>query len=449
MDVVTLSRLQFAITSMFHFIFVPLTLGLSLLIAYMETKYVITGDIVWLRMTKFWGKLFLINFTLGIVTGITLEFQFGMNWAEYSRYVGDIFGAPLAIESTIAFFLESSFIGLWVFGWNKVSKNVHALSIWLVALATNLSGLWILLANGWMQHPVGYAIRNGRAEMVDFLAMMTNPYGLLKFFHTIFSGYVVAAFFVMGVSAWHLLKKTNQDFFGRSFRMAAAFGLVSSLLVFLVGDFHAAEVAKTQPTKFAAMESVWETRKAAPYHFMLIPDVAHERNALETVSVPKLLSFMAFHDGNAEIRGLKDFPAEDRPPVLLTFAGFRGMAGLGMLFMLLTLVAFMLSRKERIDSSPLFLRIMLYSLPLPYVAAQLGWVLAEVGRQPWIVYGVLRTSDAVSRSISVSQVVASLIGFTLLYGLLAFVDLYLLIKFARKSPDIDLPAIRRTTRQEV
>jgi len=448
MDIVTLSRLQFAITSMFHFIFVPLTLGLSLLIAYMETKYVSTGDSVWLRMTKFWGKLFLINFTLGIVTGITLEFQFGMNWAEYSRYVGDIFGAPLAIESTIAFFLESSFIGLWVFGWNKVSKNVHALSIWLVALATNFSGFWILLANGWMQHPVGYTIRNGRAEMVDFMAMVTNPYGLLKFFHTIFSGYVVAAFFVMGISAWHLLKKTNQDFFRRSFRTAAAFGLVSSLLVFVVGDFHAAEVAKTQPTKFAAMESVWETRKAVPYHFILIPDVDNERNALETASVQKLLSFMAFHDGDAEIRGLKDFPAEDRPPLLLTFTGFRGMAGLGMLFMLLTLVAFLVSRKERIDSSPLFLKIMLYSLPLPYVAAQLGWVLAEVGRQPWIVYGVLRTSDAVSRSISVSQVVTSLIGFTLLYGLLAFVDLYLLIKFARKGPDNDLAAIMRTTRQE-
>ncbi|NJD55478.1 MAG: cytochrome ubiquinol oxidase subunit I [Nitrospirae bacterium] len=449
MDVVTLSRLQFAVTSMFHFIFVPLTLGLSVLIAYMETRYVRTGDIAWLRMTKFWGKLFLINFTLGIVTGITLEFQFGMNWAEYSRYVGDIFGAPLAIESTVAFFLESSFIGLWVFGWNKVSKKVHALSIWLVAFATNLSGLWILLANGWMQHPVGYEIRNGRAEMVDFIAMLTNPYGLLKFFHTIFSGYVIAAFFVMGISAWHLLKKRDQDLFRRSFRTAATFGLASSLLVFLVGDFHAAEVAKTQPAKFAAMESVWETQRAAPYHLLLVPDVANERNAVETVSVPKMLSFLAFHDGDAEVRGLKDFPKADRPPVLPVLAGFRGMAALGMFFMLLTLVAFILSRKDHMDSYPLFLRTMLWSLPLPYLAAQLGWIVAEVGRQPWIVYGMLRTSDAVSRSVSASQVAASLIGFTLLYGLLAVVDIYLLFKFARKGPDNDIGSMVRTARQEI
>ena len=449
MDVVTLSRLQFGVTSMFHFIFVPLTLGLSILIAYMESKYVSTGDVVWLRMTKFWGKLFLINFTLGVVTGITLEFQFGMNWAEYSRYVGDIFGAPLAIESTVAFFLESSFIGLWVFGWNKVSRKVHALSIWLVALATNLSGLWILLANGWMQHPVGYVIRNGRAEMVDFTALLTNPYGLLKFFHTIFSGYVVAAFFVMGISAWHLLRKANQDFFRRSFRMAATFGLISALLVFLVGDFHAANVAGTQPAKFAAMEAVWETQKSAPYHFMLIPDVENERNTVESISVPKLLSFLAFHNGNAEVRGLKEFPRADRPPVLPVLAGFRGMAGLGILFMLLTLIAVILSRKERISESPLFLRIMLYCLPLPYIATQLGWVVAEVGRQPWIVYNVLRTADGVSRSISVPQVAASLAGFTLLYSLLALIDLYLLIKFARKGPDNDVSSVVRTERQEV
>lgn len=449
MDVVTLSRLQFAVTSMFHFIFVPLTLGLSLLLAYMESKYVSTGDVVWLRMTKFWGKLFLINFTLGVVTGITLEFQFGMNWAEYSRYVGDIFGAPLAIESTVAFFLESSFIGLWVFGWNKVSRKVHALSIWLVALATNLSGLWILLANGWMQHPVGYVIRNGRAEMTDFMALLSNPYGLLKFFHTIFSGYVVAAFFVMGISAWHLLRKANQDFFRRSFRVAATFGLVSALLVFLVGDFHAANVAGTQPAKFAAMEAVWETKEAAPYHFMLIPDVEKERNTVEAISVPKLLSFLAFHDGNAVVRGLKEFPKGDRPPVLPVLAGFRGMAGLGMLFMLLTFMAVILSRKERIGRSRFFLRIMLYALPLPYIATQLGWIVAEVGRQPWIVYNVLRTADGVSRSISVPQVIASLTGFTLLYGLLALVDLYLLVKFARKGPDNDLSSIVRTARQEV
>jgi len=224
MDVVMLSRIQFAATAMFHFIFVPLTLGISIMVAWMQTRYVATNDETYLRMTKFWGKLFLINFALGVVTGITMEFQFGMNWAEYSRYVGDIFGAPLAIEATVAFFLESVFIGVWIFGWKKVSKKVHLLSIWLVALATNLSALWILLANGWMQHPVGYVIRNNRAEMVDFAALVTNPFGLIKFGHQVLSGYAVAAFFVMGISAWHLLRKNEMDFFKRSFKQAALFG---------------------------------------------------------------------------------------------------------------------------------------------------------------------------------------------------------------------------------
>jgi len=441
MDTLALSRLQFAVTAMFHFIFVPLTLGLSILIAYMESRYVNTGNEIYLKMTKFWGKLFLINFALGIVTGITMEFQFGMNWAEYSKYVGDIFGAPLAIEATMAFFLESTFIGLWIFGWNRISKKVHALSIWLVAVATNLSALWILLANGWMQKPVGYVLRNNRAEMVDFGAMLTNSYGWLKFFHTIFSGYVIAAFFVMGISAYHLLKKSNAVFFKKSFRIAATFGLVSSLLVFLVGDFHAAEVAHTQPTKFAAMESVWETQKSVPYNLMVIPDIKNETNIVETAGIPGLLSFLAFHDSSAEVVGLKAFPKEDRPPVLPTFLSFRGMAALGMLFMLLTLVAFILSLTNRLESSTIFLRIILYSLPLPYIAAQLGWIVAEVGRQPWIVYNVLRTSEAVSKSITPLQVWGSLLGFTLLYGALALVDIYLLTRFAKKGPDEDVSSL--------
>lgn len=449
MDALFLSRLQFAVTAGFHFIFVPLTLGLSVLVAYMETRYVRTGDEQYLRMTKFWGKLFLINFALGVVTGITLEFQFGMNWAEYSKYVGDIFGAPLAIEATVAFFLESTFLGLWIFGWNRISKRLHALSIWLVAFASNLSALWILLANGWMQRPVGYVLRNGRAEMVDFGAMVFNTYGWLKFLHTLFSGYVVAAFFVMGISAYHLLKKSHTDFFKASFRMAAAFGLASSFLVFLVGDFHAAEVAATQPTKFAAMEAVWETRTSVPYHLLLIPDVGGERNIVEALSIPKLLSFLAFHTGDARVVGLKEFPKEERPPVLLTLFSFRTMAALGMLFMLLTLIAFVLSRQNRLESVPLFLKVMLYAIPLPYIATQLGWIVAEVGRQPWIVYGVLKTSDAVSRNITTGQVAASLAGFVLVYGLLAAVDIYLLTKYARKGPDEDLSSMITATRQEV
>ena len=441
MDVLFMSRLQFAVTSMFHFIFVPLTLGLSILTAFMETRYVLSGDETWLKMAKFWGKLFLINFALGVVTGITLEFQFGMNWAEYSKYVGDIFGAPLAIEATVAFFMESVFIGVWIFGWNKVSKTFHAVSIWLVAIATNFSALWILLANGWMQHPVGYVLRNGRAEMVDFLAMVTNPYGLLKFGHQIVSGYTVAAFFVMGISAWHLLRKNQPDFFTRSFKLAAVFGLVSAILVGVIGDFHAVEVAKTQPTKFAAMESVWETRKGVGLNLILLPDEKRECNAIERLCIPNMVSLLAFHEPSAEIKGLKDFPRELRPPVMLTYLSFRAMVGLGTLFILLSLVGVFLSRTGRLQNFPLFLKVLVYAIPLPYIANQLGWVVAEVGRQPWIVYGVLKTSDAVSRSITTAQVVGSLAGFTLLYGFLGVVDIYLLIKYARKGPDDDLSGI--------
>jgi cytochrome bd ubiquinol oxidase subunit I len=441
MDVVGLSRLQFALTSMFHWIFVPLTLGLSILTAYMETRYVRSGDQTYLRMAKFWGRLFLVNFALGVVTGITMEFQFGMNWAEYSKYVGDIFGAPLAIEATMAFFLESVFIGLWIFGWDKISKRAHAASLWIVAIATNLSALWILLANGWMQNPVGYVLRNNRAEMVDFGALLTNPYGWLKFGHTLTSGYMVAAFFVMGVSAYHLLKKNQLEFFRRSFRIAAVFGLASTLAVALIGDFHAAEVAKTQPTKFAAMESIWETQKNVGFNLVVFPDTQKECNAVEGLCVPNLLSYLAFHTPNAEIKGLKDFPRDERPPVMPTFMSFRLMVTLGFLMLLLSLLAVFYAKRNVLEAHPLFLKIMLFSIPLPYLAGQLGWIVAEVGRQPWIVYGVLKTSHAVSQSISTAQVVASLLGFTLLYGGLGVIDIYLLSKFAKQGPDFNaLPA---------
>ncbi len=449
MDVVDLSRLQFALTSMFHWIFVPLTLGLSLVTAFMETRYVQSGDEMYLRMAKFWGKLFLINFALGIVTGITLEFQFGMNWAEYSKYVGDIFGAPLAIEATLAFFLESVFIGVWIFGWNKLSKTAHAVAIWLVAFATNLSALWILLANGWMQHPVGYVLRNNRAEMVDFGAMLTNPYGWLKFGHTLTSGYVVAAFFVMGVSAYHLLKKNQPEFFRRSFRIAAVFGLLSTLAVAVIGDFHTAEVAQTQPTKFAAMESLWETQKNVGFNLFIIPDTEKECNIIEGPCVPNLLSYLAFHAADAEIKGLKAFPREERPPVWPTFLSFRIMVGLGFAMLLITVVAVIYAIRGTLELHPLFLKIMLFSIPLPYIAGQLGWIVAEVGRQPWIVYGVLKTTHAVSQSISTLQVYASLIGFTLLYGGLGVVDIYLLSKFSKKGPDNDTSSLLKPVKEGI
>jgi cytochrome d ubiquinol oxidase subunit I len=435
MDVLSLSRLQFAATAGFHFIFVPLTLGLSVLVAWMESRWVATGDTMYLRMTRFWGKLFLINFALGVVTGLTMEFQFGMNWARYSRFVGDVFGAPLAIEATVAFFLESTFIGLWIFGWRRVSKKVHAFSMWMVAFATNLSALWILLANGWMQHPVGYAIRNGRAEMTDFWALVTNGYAWWKFSHTVLSGYVVAAFFVLGVSAWHLLRKNERPLFTASFRIAAVFGLVSSVFIIAAGDFAAKDVAKAQPTKLAAMESHWETGKAVPFYVLVVPDAKNERNSVQALPIPGMVSFLSFGNFHAEVKGLKDFPREDRPPVMEVFVSFRAMVALGGLFVFLSALGVFLVRSGKLEQYPLFLKVLFYAIPLPYIAAQLGWAVAEVGRQPWMVYGVLRTADGVSINVSVEQAALSLIGFILFYGFLGLLDVWLLAKYARKGPD--------------
>jgi cytochrome bd ubiquinol oxidase subunit I len=445
MDVLSLSRLQFAVTAAFHFLFVPLTLGLSILVAFMETRYLRTDDPMYLKMTKFWGKLFLINFALGVVTGITMEFQFGMNWAEYSRYVGDIFGAPLAIEATEAFFLESTFIGLWVFGWTKVSKKVHVLSIWLVAFSTNLSALWILLANGWMQRPVGFVLRNGRAEMTDFGALVTNRFGWVTFGHTVLSGYVLAAFFVMGISAYHLLRRNEVPLFRSSFRMAAVFGLASSVLVAVAGDLSGTQVARFQPAKLAAMESFWETRPGAPFTILSWPDPGNEKNAVEFLPIPKGLSLMAYHRGDAEVKGLTAFPREERPPVWPVFLSFRLMVGLGLVFILLAFVGLVKSLRGRLEKSPRFLRLVLLVIPLPYIAIQFGWLVTEIGRQPWLVYGLMKTSAGVSASLRSSQVVVSLIGFTLVYGLLAIVDIYLLVKYSKRGPDDGLPGILKST----
>ncbi len=431
MDVVFLSRLQFATAVMFHFLFVPLTLGLSIMIAYMETKYVRTGDELYLRMTKFWGKLFLINFAVGVVTGITLEFQFGTNWSRYSAFVGDIFGSLLAIEATVAFFLESTLLGVWIFGWNKISKRAHAAVMWLVAAAGNLSAIWILMANGWMQHPVGYTIRNGRAELTDFAAVVFNKFAILQFFHMVGAGIVLSAFFVMGISAYHLLKKQHIDFFTRSFRIGLVMGLIFSIFVAAEGDVHGIHVTEVQPVKLAAMESHWETSRNAPLHLLAIPDEEKEENIVQIGSIPGLLSFLGYHDFNAEVKGLKDFPKDERPPVFITFVAFRTMVFLGSLFILLTIIGWF--KRNRLLESPRYLKVMLWSIPLPYIAIQMGWVLAEVGRQPWIVYGLMKTKDAAS-PIAGSQVLTTLIGFFLVYGLLGAAGFYLMVQKAKKGP---------------
>ncbi len=433
MDALILSRLQFAAATIFHFLFVPLTLGLSIMIAIMENRYARTGEEVYLKMTRFWGKIFLINFALGIVTGITLEFQFGTNWSRYSAFVGDIFGSLLAIEATAAFFLESTFIGIWIFGWKKLSPKAHAIVMWFVAGASTLSALWILTANAWMQHPVGYVLRNGRAELESFTAVIFQEFAILEILHTLSAAYILSAFFVMGISAYHLLKKQHVDFFTRSFRIALTFGLIFSLFEVVEGHLHGSDLAVKQPAKLAAMEAHWETSKQAPVYLFALPDETNEKNTLEILPLPGVLSLLATHSLDGVVKGLKDIPRGERPPVLINFASFKTMVALGMYFVLMTLVGFF--KRNRLSESPGYLKLMLYSIPLPYIAIELGWVLAEVGRQPWIVYGVMKTSEAFS-PVATSQVLTSLIAFILIYGILGAIGYFLIIRQARKGPEL-------------
>jgi len=433
MNALLLSRLQFATATLFHFLFVPLTLGLSLLVAIMETIYVKTGDTQYREMAKFWGRLFLINFAVGVVTGITLEFQFGTNWSRYSAYVGDVFGSLLAIEATVAFFLESTFIAVWAFGWKKLSPRAHAATIWVVAFASSLSAVWILIANAWMQYPVGYTVNpeTGRAVLTDFLAVVTQEFAVIQILHTLCAAYLLSGFFVMGVSAYHLLRKQHIIFFTKSFRIALTFALIFSLGTLIMGDFSGQEVARKQPSKLAAMESHWETRTHAPFYMVVIPDEKNGKNLVQIGEIPSGLSLLAFHSAEAQVRGLSDFPKEERPPVTLTFLAFRVMVGLGFLFVALTVSGWIL--RNRLESSRFYLWIMLLCVPLPYIAAEAGWIVTEVGRQPWIVYGLMKTADAVS-PVSTTQVLPTLLAFILVYSLLGGIALYLIVKFARKGP---------------
>jgi cytochrome bd ubiquinol oxidase subunit I len=432
MDVLWLSRLQFAVATMFHFIFVPLTLGLGVLVATMETVYVRTQNEEYKRMAKFWGKIFLINFAVGVVTGITLEFQFGTNWSRYSKYVGDIFGPLLAIEASTSFFLESTFIAVWLFGWNKLSPKAHAVTIWLVAIAATLSAYWILTANAFMQHPIGYEIRGGRAELTDFWAVVTQSYAILTFLHTVIGGFITGAFFVMGISAYNILKGKSLPFFMKSFRLALIFGLIFSIAEVIVGDLHGKSMSVYQPTKLAAVESHWETAKAVPFAMFLWPDEKNEKNSFELIKIPKFMSWIAYGDSNAEVLGLKHWPKEDRPPVTLTFVSFRLMVALGFLFPLLAITGFVF--RNNLENKRWYLWLMVFAVPLPFLASELGWLVTEVGRQPWIVYGVMRTKDAVSH-LDASQVGVSLTAFIVLYTLLGIAAYALILRIAVKGPE--------------
>ncbi|KIV62348.1 Cytochrome d ubiquinol oxidase subunit I [Pseudomonas sp. FeS53a] len=498
--VVDLSRLQFALTAMYHFLFVPLTLGLSFLLAIMESVYVMTGKQVYKDMTQFWGKLFGINFALGVTTGLTMEFQFGTNWAYYSHYVGDIFGAPLAIEGLMAFFLESTFIGLFFFGWDRLSRVQHLTVTWLVALGSNLSALWILIANGWMQNPVGaeFNFETMRMELTDFGALLFNPVAQVKFVHTVAAGYVTGAIFVLAISSWYLLKKRDQGFARRSFAIASAFGLASILSVIVLGDESGYEIGDVQKTKLAAIEAEWDTHPA-PAGFTLfgIPD----QEAMRTdyaIKIPYVLGLIATRSLDKEVTGIKDLLVQhearirngmkayalleqlrggDRseatlaafnavkldlgyglllkkytdkvvdatdeqvrqasldtiPDVLSLFFSFRVMVAAGFLMLALFACAFWASARKNEERKPWLLKWALWSLPLPWLAAQTGWYVAEHGRQPWSIGEVLPTHLSTS-SLSTGDVWGSLTALIAFYSLLLVVEMYLMIRFARLGP---------------
>ncbi|NQX46639.1 cytochrome ubiquinol oxidase subunit I [Paenibacillus tritici] len=444
MDTVMLSRIQFASTTIFHYFFVPVSIGLALLIAIMETMYVRKGNEEYKRMAQFWGKLFLINFAVGVVTGILQEFQFGMNWSDYSRFVGDVFGAPLAIEALLAFFLESTFIGIWIFGWDKVSKRVHLFSIWMVALGTMLSAFWILLANSFMQHPVGFAINNGRAEMNDIFALITNGQLLVEFPHTVLAAYATGAFLVTGISAYKLLKKQDVPFFRKSFEIAAIVGIISSFGVAVAGHAQAQYLVETQPMKMAASEALWgESGDPAPWTIFANIDVDNKTNSNE-IQVPYLLSFLSYSKFSGEVKGMNQLQAEYEqaygpgdyiPPVKTTFWSFRIMVAAGTLMIVLGVYAIYLMWRKKMDKpNTWFMRFMFWGLLLPPIANTSGWIMTEIGRQPWTVFGLMTTEDSVSPNITSGQVLFSVISFNIIYAVLGAVLIGLFVKVIKKGP---------------
>jgi cytochrome d ubiquinol oxidase subunit I len=443
-----LARWQFGVVTVYHFFFVPMTIGMALLLAIMETIYVITRNDTYKSMTKFWGKLFLINFAVGVVTGILQEFQFGMNWSNYSRFVGDVFGAPLAIESLAAFFLESTFLGVWLFGWDKVSRSVHLASIWLVAIGSNISGFWILTANAFMQRPVGYAIRNGHAEMSSFLALITSRQVWLEFPHVIFGAYATGAFFIAGVSAYQLLRKRGVGIFRRSFKMAVTVGALSSVLTVIVGHEQAQYLMTVQPMKMAASEALWNTSpEHAPWTLFALIDDKKQQNSAQ-VQIPYALSILAYNRLSGKVEGMNQLQAQYEhkygpgnyvPPVRTTFWSFRIMVAAGSLMILFSLYGVYLSIKDRLQQNKWFLRLMVPAIALPFIGHTMGWIMTEIGRQPWVVYGLLKTENGVSPTVPASEVLTTLIGQTVVYGILAAIDIYLFLKVIREEPDGKVP----------
>jgi len=449
-DALDLARWQFGITTVYHFLFVPITIGMSFLVAIMQTAWVRTGNERWLRLTKFYGKLFLINFAMGVVTGIVQEFQFGMNWSSYSRFVGDIFGAPLAIEGLVAFFLESTFLGLWIFGWDRLPKRVHLATIWLAAIGTLLSAYFILAANSWMQHPVGYEYNAdaGRAELNDFLAVLTNKVALVTVPHTIFAAFLTAGAFVAGIAMWRLIRRPDEDreAFRSALRLGAATVLVAGIGTAVSGDFQAKIMTDVQPMKMAAAEALYDDQQPASFSIFTIGSLSGNEEVF-SIRIPKLLSFLAEGDPNAEVRGINDIqseyeqtygPGDYKPNIPVAYWTFRLMIGVGGLAVLVALWMLWATRKGRSPTSRWLLAAAVLLPFLPLLGNSFGWIFTEMGRQPWIVFGLMRTSSGVSPGTTAAEVITSMSVFTLLYGGLAVIEVGLLLKYIRAGlPEVE------------
>ena len=456
-----LARWQFGITTVYHFLFVPMTISMAFLVAIMQTFWWRTHDERWLRLTRLFGKLFLINFAMGVVTGIVQEFQFGMNWSDYSRFVGDIFGAPLAIEGLLAFFLESTFLGLWIFGWDRLKPGLHLMTIWLAAIGTALSAYFILAANSFMQNPVGFRMNEerGRAELVDFMAVLTNKVTLITVPHTLFAAFMVGGAFVAAVSMWFLIRRPEQDpiAFGKAARLGAVTLLVAGLGVVVTGDIQGKIMTEVQPMKMAAAEGLYEDADSkAPFSVLTIGTLDGSK-PLWSVEVPGLLSQLATGTFDGEVRGINSLNEEYRttyadsgitdfaPNIPVTYWSFRLMMGLGFVAMAASAWILWVTRKGRIPSpgtraTKWLLRTSLVLPLMPLFANSFGWIFTEMGRQPWVVFGLMPTAAGVSPSVSSAQVWTSMLGFTLLYGVLAVIEVKLLLTFIKKGlPDANPP----------
>ncbi len=449
MEALEFARIQFGSTTIYHFLFVPLSIGLAPLVAIFHTQYVRTGEERFRRLAKFWGKIFLIIFAMGVVTGIVQEFQFGMNWSDYSWFVGDVFGAPLALEGLLAFFLESTFLGLWIFGWDRLPPKLHAATMWLVVLGTHVSAYFILAANSWMQHPVGFTIdpQTGQARLDDFLAVLSNPYLVGQFSHTVLASWTTGAFLVLGISGYYLLRGREVEVFTSSARVAVAIAALTSIAVAFVGHDQAQHLTDAQPMKLAAAEALWDTEQGAALSLFAVGDVDAGRNVVD-IGLPQGLSILATNTFDGEVQGLNDLqaqyeeeygPGDYLPPVAVTYWSFRIMVGAGLAMIALALFGLVSSLRGRIaDTTSRWQRWWLWVLPpaiaLPLLANSSGWILTEMGRQPWVVYGELRTADGVSPSVSTWEVVLSLGGFTLVYLVLLVVTIGLIHRQVRTGP---------------